>query len=745
MEDTLYIVMPAYNEGDNIMETVESWMPVLNGKSGKSRLVIADSGSTDNTHELLLGLKKKYSKLEILEKTNQYHGPKVIALYKYAIKKGADYIFQTDSDGQTNPAEFESFWEKREDFDAILGYRNKRGDGKVRAFVEKIVCLLLRLFFSVRVPDANAPFRLMKASLVDKYIDNLPNEYDLPNIMLTAYFARFNEKITFETVSFKPRAAGANSINLKKIFRIGKESLFAFMKFRKDMKKADPENARNVTKHKIGSLAIALSFIGAAFLAISVSPSSPWNRGETVTDSGVFLTVGTQMKSGLTPYLDTFDHKGPVLYIINFLGVLINPMSGILIFEFLALLIAVAYMYKIARLMTSKRAIAWFLTMAVFSLYFTLNVIDRGNLTEEYAFPLIAMALYEFMKYLLRGETSLFRIFMVGIGFACVLMLRVNMVAIWGVFGVAILVKMIIEKKNKELFKFALVFFSGVLTVVIPILLWLGLKGALSSFVDVYIKFNSEYTKTGIMKAFSTISYIFGYSLVLFSLGISCCCALMEKNKKEKFALWSFVVAFVVAIAMASMSGRNFPHYVMVLIPLVIFPFAKFYESIGNSATSRGLVIIVSVFIVSLTYQAWFSTLSSVMSSFRNRREGEPIPILAKTSCGVVEENTDEGDKIIVYGNLDYIYLRCNRLPASRYSFQYPIAEVRPSILDEFFNEVAKNQPKVFIVQGGYVDERVVSFLNGNGYKEVWRDIIIDEITSKENPNTSRIYVLKGD
>lgn len=38
------------------------------------------------------------------------HGPKHIALYDYAIRKGADYIFQTDSDGQTSPDEFEALY-----------------------------------------------------------------------------------------------------------------------------------------------------------------------------------------------------------------------------------------------------------------------------------------------------------------------------------------------------------------------------------------------------------------------------------------------------------------------------------------------------------------------------------------------------------------------------------------------------------------------------------------------------------
>ncbi len=62
-------------------------------------------------------------------------GAKVIALYNYALSRGADYIFQTDSDGQTNEDEFEAFWDMRDEFDVILGYRYIRGDGKSRAFM----------------------------------------------------------------------------------------------------------------------------------------------------------------------------------------------------------------------------------------------------------------------------------------------------------------------------------------------------------------------------------------------------------------------------------------------------------------------------------------------------------------------------------------------------------------------------------------------------------------------------------
>lgn len=235
--ETLYLVMPAYNEEDNIVNVVREWYPILSGKAKASKFVIADCGSTDRTHDRLLELSEQYPALEILSDTKKEHGPKVLALYRYAIQMGADYVFQTDSDGQTDPAEFVKFWEMRHEYDAICGNRTHRQDGKGRALVEHTVCFLLKLFFGVKIPDANAPFRLMKTSVLNKYIGRLPQDYHLPNIMLTVYFKYYKERIAFSEIAFRPRQGGVNSIDFAMIAKIGWKAQKDFRSFRKEMKK----------------------------------------------------------------------------------------------------------------------------------------------------------------------------------------------------------------------------------------------------------------------------------------------------------------------------------------------------------------------------------------------------------------------------------------------------------------------------------------------------------------------------
>ena len=233
----LYIVIPAYNESENIENCINDWYKVVEkyNAEGNSRLVIVNDGSKDNTYEQVQKLAESRPLLIAENKKNGGHGSAVLYGYIYAIEHGADYIFQTDSDGQTNPKEFDAFWEQRYEYDGIFGKRLVRGDGKNRAFVEKVVCLLLKIYFGVDVPDANAPFRLMKCDVVKKYLYKMERDYNLPNIMMTTYFAYNKERIAFKEITFMPRVAGVNSINIRKIIKIGWKALGDFRRLKKGM------------------------------------------------------------------------------------------------------------------------------------------------------------------------------------------------------------------------------------------------------------------------------------------------------------------------------------------------------------------------------------------------------------------------------------------------------------------------------------------------------------------------------
>lgn len=136
--DRLYIVIPAYNEEPNIEEVARQWHEVVERAGGDgSRLLIIDDGSRDGTYRKLCELSHCLPLLDVRTKPNSGHGATVLLGYQLALENGADYIFQTDSDGQTIPAEFFGFWAERALYGAIIGHRAHRQDGLSRVVVTK--------------------------------------------------------------------------------------------------------------------------------------------------------------------------------------------------------------------------------------------------------------------------------------------------------------------------------------------------------------------------------------------------------------------------------------------------------------------------------------------------------------------------------------------------------------------------------------------------------------------------------
>ena len=236
--DKLFVVIPAYNERENIRQVIEQWYPVVEGSGAESRLVVVNDGSKDDTYEIMQECAKAMPQFIPLTKPNGGHGAAVLYGYNFALndENGADFIFQTDSDGQTDPDEFQAFWDIRNDYDMVIGHRKGRQDGVSRVFVTKVLKLTLRICFDVTVTDANTPFRLMKASTLKENISLVPENFNLSNVIISVIYAKKKLKVKYIPITFKPRQGGVNSINLRKIFGIGVQALKDFRAINKTLK-----------------------------------------------------------------------------------------------------------------------------------------------------------------------------------------------------------------------------------------------------------------------------------------------------------------------------------------------------------------------------------------------------------------------------------------------------------------------------------------------------------------------------
>ena len=205
--DRLYIVIPAYNEEENIEQVIRDWHPVVERHSaeGTSRLVVIDDGSKDGTYKILQEYQKKYPLLEAVTKPNAGHGATVLFGYHYALEHGADYVFQTDSDGQTLPEEFEPFWKQREQYDLLIGKRCHRQDGTSRIFVTRVLRLVVGLTFRVWVEDANTPYRLMHADTLREVLKRVPEGFNLSNVLISVLYCKGPYRVKYLPITFRPR------------------------------------------------------------------------------------------------------------------------------------------------------------------------------------------------------------------------------------------------------------------------------------------------------------------------------------------------------------------------------------------------------------------------------------------------------------------------------------------------------------------------------------------------------------
>lgn len=191
-------------------------------------------------------------------------------------------------------------------------------------------------------------------------------------------------------------------------------------------------------KNDIVMIIVYVFVVFCAFVMVLNASDNPLHIGNTYPDSSVFNYVARLILRGGMPYRDTFDHKGPLIYLIDALGLIINRQVGIWIIEFCFSLVTVLFAFKTARVLGCghiSSCVAVAVNVLTISYFFA-----GGNLVEEYACAFLMTSLYLFCKYFKTKEIKTIELVICGVSFAAVCLLRINMIALWVVMCVGVLV-----------------------------------------------------------------------------------------------------------------------------------------------------------------------------------------------------------------------------------------------------------------------------------------------------------------
>ena len=458
-----------------------------------------------------------------------------------------------------------------------------------------------------------------------------------------------------------------------------------------------------------------------SFLFLTQSPLHIWRSSDSNTDSSVFQTVAMMMDKGYMPYRDTFDHKGPLTYLINYLGRHIVAYGGVWVIEFISLFVMLLFIYKISRLKCSK-TLSYIVVLL--SVSFLFDFFQGGNLVEEYAMSLIAGALFVFLDYFVYLKISTFRLMFCGLCFGGVCLLRPNMISVWLVFCIAVLMQCIGSKNYQNLKKFILYFLLGFFIIVFPVILWLIINNSFFAFWDEYIRFNFTYVSSRSSKMWSSFFSYFTKPLVMLSTIIA---VYMSWKSKHQFLYGTYCCYIVCTVLFVCMAGGRHEHYGMIMVPVIAFPIASLFNLCidrfsSNEREGKVEIFLIGLYLVlTIIIPSWLSTITG-LSEIYNLRDADQHSGRVNMVCSIVRDNTKYDDKISVYGNWDIIYVMSDRAHATKYSYQFPIGFVRQNIMQEYFEGLKEEKPTIIVVQTGYYDTEIENFLSNNEYRLIWSE-----------------------
>ncbi len=473
-----------------------------------------------------------------------------------------------------------------------------------------------------------------------------------------------------------------------------------------------------------GTIISCLILVIFMLLVSLTNDSNPFSTAYPDIDSGVFRYIGIHILQGQMPYLDFFDHKGPLLYVINALAAFITTPSelGLFIVETCTLVIAALASYFTCRRFVSNTASL----IATILAYATLGrSIFGGNYVEEYALPLIAVALLCFSSYFVRGRLSRLEAFIIGLCAGGAFFLRPNLLGAWAVFCVAIIIFMIRDGKGRDVLPTVGFALLGFVCLTGPLLLWIQMGGAFSDFIDQYFMFNFQYSGTyGKMAVVTTFFWMIYTQPTLIAALAAGIFALIKTKRVERRFWVCMLCATVFALAFASMSGRQYEYYLMAWVPFgpVSLAFAlgflmSYIKRCGKPKRGRAVIVsIVLIVCVGICLIPNIITGYNYFSRYRTADEAHDW----NGKGGVVQTilaNSTPDDKIVVCGAECWAFVESGRSSATKYIFQPE--DTRLEIRREYlYQDITNNKPK-FVVIPWYYDS--TSYLNGlPGYSLVF-------------------------
>ncbi len=161
----LSLVLPAYNEVQNIGPMLESVRGALEGLCRPWEILIVDDGSKDGTAELVEKLAGQDSQVVLIRhRENRGYGAALRSGFERARN---ELVFFTDADRQFELMQLPLLLEKIDDCHLVAGFRAPRNDPWHRKLLGRLWTEGLNQFYGVGLRDVNCAFKLIRRDALE--------------------------------------------------------------------------------------------------------------------------------------------------------------------------------------------------------------------------------------------------------------------------------------------------------------------------------------------------------------------------------------------------------------------------------------------------------------------------------------------------------------------------------------------------------------------------------------------------
>ena len=424
--------------------------------------------------------------------------------------------------------------------------------------------------------------------------------------------------------------------------------------------------------------AALLALVSATLVLMIATTSSPLYVTNFWTDTNIFLTMGRGIASGMVPYRDLVDQKGPLIFLIYAVAAIITDSSflGAFVLECISM---TAFLY-IGWSIVILYGKGW-MTYAAIPLTAMITVcctaFTQGGSAEEFNLPFLCLAVYVTLKRMKEDNHSVVKkLLHAGFGFAmgwvfavkytdCGLFFGLGLCMvlwIWRCEGFACAVRAVLEM------------FLGFCVIVLPIVLYLTVNGALLMCLDTYFIQNmfvysgNSMTLTG--HIYNALAYLRTQSMAnpavagmaMAGVGIVSMHALLTKRRGLLFHMAAMPMAAGLLLLFCYWGEMAHPYYALAfaaLVPLGMIPLGFVADWVDRHAKKMAIGVVLACLCLTLILP---QQLCLAVPLQNVKKEDMPQTLFAEIM------KQEESPTLLDISSLDHgFYLAADILPTCRY------------------------------------------------------------------------------